>query len=205
MAMRTFCGLQGEEAGLGRCLGQGGEGAVYAVANRPTTVAKIYARRPDAYASRKLGAMVQLGTDELATLAAWPQNLLHDPRTGNVVGFLMPRIDDHHEIHKLYSPATASDFPDADWGFLAHAARNLAAAFDAVHRHGHVIGDVNQGNVLVAQATVRLIDCDSFQITTSGDVPLRRRRPALHPAGAAGPSSPTWCARPTTTASGSRC
>jgi DNA-binding helix-hairpin-helix protein with protein kinase domain len=168
--MRSFTDLQGEEAGLGRCLGQGGEGAVYAVANRPGSVAKIYARRPDEHASRKLSAMVQLGTEELATLAAWPQNLLHDARTGNVVGFLMPRVDLHHEIHKLYGPADRKlAFPDAGWAFLARAARNLAAAFDAVHRHGHVIGDVNQGNVVVSrQATVRLIDCDSFQITHLG-------------------------------------
>ena len=168
--MRSFTDLQGEEAGLGRCLGQGGEGAVYSVANRPGCVAKIYARRPDEHASRKLSAMVQLGTEELRTLAAWPQNLLHDARTGSVVGFLMPRIDLHHEIHKLYGPADRKlAFPDAGWAFLARAARNLAAAFDAVHRHGHVIGDVNQGNVVVSrQATVRLIDCDSFQITHLG-------------------------------------
>jgi len=168
--MRSFCDLRGNEAGLGRCLGQGGEGAVYSVANRAGMVAKIYARRPDEHASRKLGAMVQLGTEELGAIAAWPQDLLHDPRTGNVVGFLMPRIDGHHEIHKLYGPSDRKQaFPDAGWGFLIRAARNLAAAFDAVHRHGHVIGDVNQGNVVVSrQATLRLIDCDSFQITHLG-------------------------------------
>jgi DNA-binding helix-hairpin-helix protein with protein kinase domain len=168
--MRTFCDLQGQETGLGRCLGQGGEGAVYSVPNWPLTVAKIYARRPDEHGARKLGAMVQLGTEALATVAAWPQNLLLDPRTGAVVGFLMPRVDDHREIHKLYGPADRKTaFPDATWAFLVRAARNLAAAFDAVHQHGHVIGDVNQGNVVVSRkATVRLIDCDSFQITHLG-------------------------------------
>lgn len=168
--MRTFCDLQGQETGLGRCLGQGGEGAVYSIPNWPSSVAKIYARRPDEHGARKLGAMVQLGTEALAKVAAWPQNLLLDPRTGAVVGFLMPRVDGHHEIHKLYGPADRKTaFPDATWGFLVRAARNLAAAFQAVHEHGHVIGDVNQGNVVVSrQATVRLIDCDSFQITHLG-------------------------------------
>ena len=34
-----------------------------------------------------------------------------------------------------------------------------------VHEHGHLVGDVNHGNALVSgRATVRLIDCDSFQI-----------------------------------------
>ena len=168
--MRTFCDVRGREAGLGRCLGQGGEGAVYAVPMWPRSVAKIYARRPDEQATRKLAAMVQLGTEELASFAAWPQGLLLDPRTGSAVGFLMPRVDAHREIHALYGPtARKAAFPDASWAFLARVARNLAAAFDAVHRHGHVIGDVNQGNVVVSRkATVRLIDCDSFQVTHEG-------------------------------------
>lgn len=187
--MRTFCDLQGQETGLGRCLGQGGEGAVYSVPNWPSTVAKIYARRPDEHAARKLGAMVQLATEELASVAAWPQNLLLEPRTGAVVGFLMPRLDDHREIHKLYGPTDRkAAFPDATWAFLVRAARNLAAAFDVVHRHGHVIGDVNQGNVVVSrQATVRLIDCDSFQISHLGRLyPCRVGVPLFTPPELAG-------------------
>jgi DNA-binding helix-hairpin-helix protein with protein kinase domain len=168
--VRTLCDVSGREAGLGRCLGQGGEGAVYAVPMWPRSVAKIYARRPDDRTAMKLAAMVQLGTEELASFAAWPQGLLLDPRTSGVVGFLMPRVDAHREIHALYGPTDRkSAFPDASWAFLVRAARNLAAAFDAVHRHGHVIGDVNQGNVVVSRkATVRLIDCDSFQVTHLG-------------------------------------
>ena len=168
--MRALCDASGREAGLGRCLGQGGEGAVYAVPMWPRSVAKIYARRPDDRTAMKLAAMVQLGTEELASCAAWPQGLLLDSKTGGVVGFLMPRVDGHREIHTLYGPTDRkSAFPDASWEFLVWAARNLAAAFDTVHHHGHVIGDVNQGNVVVSRkATVRLIDCDSFQVTHLG-------------------------------------
>ena len=182
--MRTFRDLQGREAGLGRCLGQGGEGAVYSVPMWPRSVAKIYARRPDDHTSRKLQAMVELGTEELTSFAAWPQGLLLDPRTGAAVGFLMPRVDAHREIHALYGPtARKAAFPDASWAFLVRVARNLAAAFDAVHRHGHVIGDVNQGNVVVSRkATVRLIDCDSFQVTHLGQTyPCRVGVPLFTP------------------------
>ncbi|HUL75892.1 MAG TPA: hypothetical protein VL691_01405 [Vicinamibacteria bacterium] len=170
MSARTFCDLQGHEAGLGRCLGRGGEGAVYSVPMRPTSVAKIYARRPDGPTGRKLAAMVQLGTEALAAVAAWPNDLLLDPRTGDPVGFLMPRIDGHREIHTLYGPTDRKTaFPDASWAFLVRTARNVAASFDTVHQHGHVVGDVNQGNVVVSRkATVCLIDCDSFQITHLG-------------------------------------
>ena len=162
--------LQGQEAALGSCLGRGGEGAVYSVPSRPRLVAKIYAETPDDHTSRKLGAMVQLGTEALASFAAWPQNVLSDERTGRVVGFLMPRVEGHRQIHALYGPTDRKTaFPDASWAFLARAARNVAAAFDVVHRHGHVIGDVNQGNVVVSRkATIQLIDCDSFQITHLG-------------------------------------
>ena len=38
-----------------------------------------------------------------------------------------------------------------------------------VHSFGHVIGDVNHGNLFVSNdATVRLIDTDSFQVSTAG-------------------------------------
>jgi DNA-binding helix-hairpin-helix protein with protein kinase domain len=168
--MSHLLDLQGQEAGLGRCLGSGGEGAVYSVPSRPGLVAKIYTRTLDDHMSRKLAAMVQLGTEALASFAAWPQNVLADERTGHVVGFLMPRVEGHREIHTLYGPIDRKNaFPDASWAFLVRAARNVAAAFDVVHQHGHVIGDVNQGNVVVSRkATVQLIDCDSFQITHLG-------------------------------------
>src|SRR5262245_22055673 len=170
LAVRTFCDLQGREAGLGRCLGRGGEGAVYSVPMWPGSVAKIYARRPDDDTSRKLAAMVQLGTESLSSFAAWPQNLLLDPKTGGTVGFVMPRVEGHREIHALYGPTDRkAAFPDATWSVLVRAARNVAAAFATVHEHGHVVGDVNQGNVVVSRkATVRLIDCDSFQISHLG-------------------------------------
>jgi len=168
--MRPFVDLQGQSTPLGRCIGKGGEGAVYLVPTRPHLVAKIYASIPDDHAARKLAAMVQLGTLELAKNAAWPQNLLMDENTGDVVGFLMPRIDGHREIHRLYGPIDRKTaFPDATWGFLVSAARNIAVAFETVHLHNHIIGDVNQGNVVVSrQATVQIIDCDSFQIRHLG-------------------------------------
>src|SRR5207248_2951126 len=59
--------------------------------------------------------------------------------------------------------------PSADWPFLIGAAHNVAYSFSVIHSAGHVIGDVNQGNVLVsAKAFVKLIDCDSFQIASNG-------------------------------------
>src|SRR3954471_21769031 len=78
----------------------------------------------------------------------------------------MPKVSGCKEIHHLYSVAQRKkDYPEADWGFLAFAARNCAIAFEAIHHNGHVVGDVNQKNVLVSnKAIVQFVDCDSFQV-----------------------------------------
>jgi DNA-binding helix-hairpin-helix protein with protein kinase domain len=93
---------------------------------------------------------------------------------GQVVGFIMPRFASHEPIHHLYNPAQRIKyFPRANWAFLLHAARNCAAAFEEVHRADCLVGDVNQSNLLVsAEATVGLIDCDSFQVRSNGSVYL---------------------------------
>ena len=92
--------------------------------------------------------------------------LLYDRGGGAVRGFTMPKATGHQTIHHLYSPKSrASSFPEADFRFLVHVGMNLARAFDRLHASDCVIGDVNYGNVLVSsKATVRLIDCDSFQV-----------------------------------------
>ena len=86
--------------------------------------------------------------------------------SGKIRGFVMYKLDQYEPIHKLYGPAHRKQvFPNANWAFLLHTAKNLAAAFATIHSNGHIIGDINQGNVYVApDSTVKLIDCDSFQM-----------------------------------------
>jgi DNA-binding helix-hairpin-helix protein with protein kinase domain len=78
----------------------------------------------------------------------------------------MPFFKDYQTVQHLYNPAQRlRHFPRADWAFLVHTARNVAAAFEEVHNLGCLMGDVNQSNVLVSpQAVAGLIDCDSFQV-----------------------------------------
>ena len=92
------------------------------------------------------------------------------------------------QLHELYGTTNRRrHFPEARWHHLVLAARNTAAAFDTLHAAGIVVGDVNQGNLLVdEQMCVRLIDCDSFQISaTASTFHLPGRHAALHAAGAA--------------------
>jgi len=168
--MARFFDRNGREIKLADELGSGGEGAVYAIAGDPRRVAKIYHRAIPAEKAEKLRAMAALEPGELLTFASWPLEVLHDGRADRVAGIVLPRITGSDEIHKLYSPAQRKvEYPDKDWAFLLHAAMNCAAAFHAVHEQGHVIADVNQGNLLVnARGMVSLIDCDSFQVAAGG-------------------------------------
>jgi len=167
---RSFLDRSGRQVGLAREIARGGEGIVYEVVGDSALVAKVYHTPPETNKSGKLAALVGAKNDELLKLTAWPVDTLHAKFGGPAQGFLMPRIDGHVDIHKLYGPKSRmQEFPGASWKFLVHAAANMARAFAVVHKHGHVVGDVNHGSVLVARnALVRLVDVDSFQITSAG-------------------------------------
>lgn len=155
---------------IGRELGKGGEGSVYEVAASPNRVAKLYHQVPDPLKQQKLRFMASHADQTLMNYAAWPIDTLHASGTGPVVGFVMPRFARLAPVHMLYSPAhRRQEYPRAAWDFLLMAARNMAAAFSTLHAHGHVVGDVNQGNILVGEdARIALMDCDSFQIRAGG-------------------------------------
>jgi DNA-binding helix-hairpin-helix protein with protein kinase domain len=130
-------------------------------------VAKVYKRPLGPAHAEKISTMVRLRSERLLRLAAWPVDTLHDHANGAVAGFLMPKATGFKPAVALYSPKSRlAEFPGAGWPFLVHAAANAARAFAVIHEHGHVVADVNHGNLLVSdQATAKFIDCDSFQIS----------------------------------------
>lgn len=168
--MTLYFDSRGQTVRTGHKLGSGGEGDVFEVEGRSDLVAKIYHRTVSPESAEKLRLMTSLASESLMRCAAVPVAVIGDRREGQVSGILMPRVRGHLEIHSLYSPAhRKTHFPDKDWSFLIHVATNIAAVFDTVHQHGLVIGDVNQGNILVSpRGTVVLIDCDSFQVNDAG-------------------------------------
>lgn len=151
---------------LGKELGKGGEGTVLDLLNHQGLVAKIYHKAIGKEKAEKILSMTHLQNERLLRLSTWPVDTLHNTPNGPIIGFLMPKTSGFKEIHMLYgTKSRLSEFSNVGWPFLVHAAANLARAFNVVHEYGHVIGDVNHANIIVSnQATVMLIDCDSFQI-----------------------------------------
>lgn len=167
MTMTQFVDHRGQKVQLGKELGRGGQGAVFEVAGRQDLVAKVYLERPDHSTIQKLTALAQIGTPDLLAVSAWPQSVLKDS-SGSVHGFVMPLVSEaeFHELHNLYRITSRRKFfPQADWRFLVHVARNVSRAFAVLHTNGHLMGDVSSRNVMVSEkGIVRFIDTDSFQI-----------------------------------------
>lgn len=161
---------KGTPVKIGRELGKGGEGSVFEVPSLATQVAKLYHQPPDSKKQAKLTFMASTADQQLLSYVAWPQDTLHLSKDGPVIGFLMPKVSGKDPIHMVYSPAhRRQDRPNAAWDFLLFVARNTAAAFEVLHNKGHVLGDVNQGNILVGgDSKVILIDSDSFQVNAKG-------------------------------------
>jgi DNA-binding helix-hairpin-helix protein with protein kinase domain len=168
----------GRPLSLGAVLGKGGEGTVFELIDRPESVAKLYDNPVGTDKALKIAAMASLWrlpqhprNERLLTLAAWPTEPLRaGSSSGAVAGFAMSKFSGRKAAFNLYSPKLRlQEFPTAGWRFLIRAAANAARAFAVVHESGHVIGDVNHGNLFVgSDATVRLIDCDSYQVTLNG-------------------------------------
>ena len=148
-----------------RELGKGGEGTVYELAGNTSLVLKVYTEPLAEKKARKLGIMAGMYNPRIEEYAAWPVDVVTDNRN-IVVGFAMTKLVDYYPLHMLFSPMDRKKiFPDKGYNFLVHVARNLAAAFQSLHSAGLVVGDVNEGNILVnARGMVAFIDCDSFQL-----------------------------------------
>jgi DNA-binding helix-hairpin-helix protein with protein kinase domain len=170
MPLPEVVDLSGREIRLDALIGRGGEGAVYGIKSSEDLVAKVYHQPLTPDRAAKIQFMSSLSNGVLNQLAAWPTGLLLSKSGRAPVGLLLPRVKNAKDIHKLYSPKSRlTEFTRADWRFLVRACTNTARAFGAVHATGSIIGDINEGSVLVApDATVKLIDCDSFQITDQG-------------------------------------
>ncbi len=158
-----------EHVSVAELIDKGGEGEVYAIKGRSAQVVKLYYAKLRLKREDKVRAMVGEGLAVKTELIAYPGEIVTD-RSGNFLGFAMRRVSGCRPLHELYSPKSRMrHFPKADYRFLIHAAVNVARAVGKVHQTGCVIGDLNHSGILVApDATVALIDADSFQFRLNG-------------------------------------
>lgn len=160
-------------------LGRGGEGAVHAVTNLTTNlsmgspsgwVAKVYHQPGQEQREQKIGAM--LARPPATDAVAWPVASLYDGE--DFVGYVMKRLplenyQTFSELSAVMSRRRVAATFDLRYAFTTIA--NLAVAIDSVHQAGHMLGDINESNILVAQdATVMIVDTDSAQISDGGTV-----------------------------------
>lgn len=159
---------------LGKELGKGGEGSVFAVEAHgmdgipPASqlVAKVYHEPNAEDRPKKLKAMISNPVNDPAV--AWPLAVILDENK-RFLGYLMKRLDSNSYREWLYV-ANAKDrrkvAPAFDVRYAYAAVRNLAAAVLSVHAAGHRIGDINESNIFLgADATVLIVDTDSMQVS----------------------------------------
>ena len=186
--MPDYRDSRGNRIRLGAEVGSGGEGAVFRVQSNRGQVAKIW-HNPTARASEKIAVMVRqrpavvaapsqsggmFGVRRSRSLPpfAWPDDVLYDD-SNRIVGFLMPYVDlsQFRESQAFFNPAARRSAEQElntsfDDSHLLRMARNLAEAVRQIHAAGHVIGDVNEKNVLInARSEVIIVDIDAIQIS----------------------------------------
>ena len=148
-----------------REIGRGGEGQVYEIVKQPTLVLKLYSESPTSERIAKLKLMASISSNQIDQYTAWPKDIVVN-KQGQVCGFVMKKLTKYVPLHNLFSPMDRKRlFPDKGYNFLVHVARNLGVAFHSLHAEGIIVGDVNEGNILVnGQGMIAFIDCDSFQL-----------------------------------------
>lgn len=148
---------------LGAKLGEGAEGAVYAIDDR--YVAKLYLPgRISNQCGRKLELM--LSTSIADRRLAWPVAVLENG-AGVIVGYLMPRAAGKPLQRSVFiRPLLESHFPHWTRLQLVDLATALLEPLQVLHRNGVLAGDVNGANILVGSdpSTPVFVDLDSCQI-----------------------------------------
>lgn len=157
--------VDGVNVQLGKRIGRGGEGEVFALENDVDRALKVYTSTDVQQREAKIASIVNRKIAQQSSWVAFPLAIARHS-DGRFAGFVMKRVNGHKPLFELYSPgARKKNFPKADFRFLIRTAANVSRAVASVHRTGCVIGDINHSGILISEeAKVALIDADSFQI-----------------------------------------
>jgi DNA-binding helix-hairpin-helix protein with protein kinase domain len=168
--MRLLLERSGTEVSLLPAIKRGGEGSIHPITGEPNMVAKVFSQ-PSRERAEKLRAMLDnppIVAGNVPVTLAWPLDRLLT-RAGECVGYVMPYVKGKEPLFTLYHPDSRPR--SADYPFMLRAARNIAVAVSAFHRHDYVIGDINEFNILVGpDASVAVVDTDSIQVRTKREL-----------------------------------
>ena len=158
---------------LGSQINQGGEGKICRIVGDQSRVAKIW-RVPNRERAIKLIATIKNTPVPVSARQniryCWPQDVLTDGK--NIVGYIMPAVNtnEFRQSQEFFNETLRKD-TEKTLGItitkktLVTAARDLCAAVAEIHAAGHVIGDVNEKNILInSDGAVRIVDIDAIQI-----------------------------------------
>jgi DNA-binding helix-hairpin-helix protein with protein kinase domain len=160
------------EWALGARIGGGGEGDIYRLRGTANHCAKIYSKLPIAPAQEEKLLALRALSSSLQSVAAIPLSVLYGaPGKRGAIGMVLPYVEGL-DAHEVYHPeGRLRHLPNADLRFLISAARNIAFVFQQLHEAGIIVGDVSEQNIrIMSDATVRLIDCDSVQLSSGGQL-----------------------------------
>jgi len=142
----------------------GGEGDVFEL-NGDNRVAKIYkSDKLTANRIKKLELMASLR--ETCRGICWPEQLVYAP-DGCPVGYVMHRAHGHTLAKSVVRPPLLSEkFPNWNKENLVNLCISLLNHMKYLHSLGVLIGDINEGNILVDGdgSDVFIVDTDSFQV-----------------------------------------
>lgn len=163
---------------LGKLLGEGAAGMVYAMPGMPGFAAKLYHGEPECRRHEaKIEAMIASPPDlppakhdgKRFPQIAWPEAKLHD-RGGRFIGFLMPEIDFGRStslVNLLQKSSRRIEKLSDYYGYRVLVARNLASVFAELHRAGHHMIDMKPANLRFYPSVswMAVVDTDGFSIT----------------------------------------
>ncbi|MBI1945763.1 MAG: hypothetical protein HYS27_08710 [Deltaproteobacteria bacterium] len=157
----------------GLLLGEGGEARVYRHPTDAALALKVFWQPAKSAAKAERAAAMRLSSLRADKLRAFPRDLpalvaalVVAPQaqlldgSGEPCGYTMRRVDGAQAVATLCTPRRALDN-----GSITTAIKAIAAALPELHARAVVVGDLNDGNVLLdAAGAPHLIDADSFQL-----------------------------------------
>lgn len=160
-------GTSGIQYELDYKITEGSEGEIYAIKNHPALLAKII--KPARITDQKRVKIATITQLPSVPNTAWPIETLISNQ--HIIGYVMPYVENTKPIHHFFADHHFLAEHNSDYHMLYTIAHNLAQCVRTIHAHGHVIGDINEQNMVVKpDATVWAVDCDSMQLISQNDM-----------------------------------